>query len=101
MSRPRKARPSGAESYKRELRDAMSEFLPHQGLPLLSDDRRVRWTGRMLAMAAVLMAWSGAPTLLDRFLQARAALVEGYRTRRRPGGSLEGFCKALTGPGAA
>src|SRR5579871_5431819 len=85
MSRPRKASPSGVESYNRELRDAMSEFLPHQGLPLLSDDGRVRWTGRMLAMAAVLMAWSGCPTLLDRFTQARALLVEVYRTRRRPG----------------
>lgn len=101
MSRPRKASPSAAESYNRELRDAMTEFLPHQGLPLLSDDGRVRWTGRMLAMAAVLMAWSGCPTLLDRFTQARALLVEVYRTRRRPGESLEGFCKALVGPGVA
>lgn len=101
MSRPRKASPSAAGSYRSELRDAMSEFLPHQGLPLLSDDGRVRWTGRMLAMAAVLMAWSCCPTLLDRFAQARTALVEVYRTRRRPGESLEGFCKALVGPGAA
>ena len=101
MSRPRKASPSAAESYNLELRDAMSQFLPHQGLPLLSEDGRVRWTGRMLAMAAVWMAWSCAPTLLDRFTQARAALVEVYRTRRRPGASLEGFCKALTGPGVA
>jgi len=77
----------------------MSEFLPHTGLPLLSDDGRVRWTGRMLAMAAVLMAWSCCPTLLDRFARARAVLVEVYRTRRRPGESLEGFCKALVGPG--
>ena len=100
MSRRKNSGPSAAESYKLELRDAMSRFLPHQGLPLLTDDRRVRWTGRLLAMVAMLMAWTPSPTLLDRFALARAAVVDIYRTRRRPGGSAEGFFKALIGPGA-
>jgi hypothetical protein len=73
----------------------MSVFLPHRGLPLLCDDKRVRWTGRMLAMAAVMIAWCGASTLLDRFTQARAVLIAMYPTRRRPGTSTEGFFKAL------
>jgi hypothetical protein len=73
----------------------MSVFLPHRGLPLLCDDKRVRWTSRMLAMAAVMMAWSGMSGLLDRFAQARAALIAMYPTRRRPGTSTEGFFKAL------
>lgn len=100
MSRRKNSGPSAAESYKLELRDAMSRFLPHQGLPLLTDDRRVRWTGRLLAMVAMLMAWTPSPTLLDRFALARAAVVDIYRTRRRPGGGAEGFFKALIGPGA-
>jgi len=99
MSRPRKDGPSAVESYKLELRDAMSRFLPHQGLPLLTDDGRVRWTSRMLAMTAILMSWSCSCTLLDRFTQARGMLIEVYRTRRRPGASVEGFLRALTGHG--
>lgn len=95
MSRRRKGGPSTAESYRLELGDAMSRFLPHQGLPLLTDDGRVRWTSRLLAMTAILVAWSPSPTLLDRFAQARSAVVDMYRTRRRPGGSVEGLFKAL------
>jgi hypothetical protein len=99
MSRRTSSGPSIQASYKHPLREAMSAFLPHRGLPLLCDDRRVRWSSRMLAMAAVLMAWSGAATLLDRFSQARATLVAMYPTRRRPGASTEGFLKALDGHG--
>src|SRR5205823_5734702 len=95
MSRRRNDGPSTAESYRLELGDAMSRFLPHQGLPLLTDDGRVRWTSRLLAMTAILVAWSPSPTLLDRFAQARSAVVDIYRTRRRPGGSVEGLFKAL------
>jgi hypothetical protein len=100
MSRRQNSEPSAAESYKLELRDAMSRFLPHQGLPLLTGDGRVRWTARLLTTVAILMAWSSLPALLDRFGQARAAVVDVYRTRRRPGRSAEGFFKALVGPGA-
>ena len=100
MSRQRKGGPPANESYKLELRDAISHFLPHQGLPLLTGDGRVRWTGRMLAMLAVLLAWSPCGTLIDRFEQARAALVCFYGTRRRPGDTPEGFFKALLAHGA-
>jgi hypothetical protein len=81
--------------YRQQLHDAMSAFLPQRGLPLLSGDGRVRWTARMLAMTMILMVWSGAATLLDRFNQARTAVTQMYPTRRRPGQSVEGFYKAL------
>jgi hypothetical protein len=96
MSRQTRGGSPACESYNRELREAISHFLPHQGLPLLSDDKRVRFTARMLAMLAVVMAWSRCDTLIDRFDEARAAVVGFYGTRRRPGGTLEGFCKALS-----
>ena len=101
MSRQREGGSPACESYNTELREAMSDLLPHQGLPLLSDDRRVRFTGRMLALLAILMAWSRCDTLIDRFDEARAAVVGFYGTRRRPGRSLEGFCKALVSQTAA
>ena len=69
MSRRTFSGPSAEQSYRSQLRQAMSVFLPHRGLPLLCDDKRVRWTSRMLAMAAVMMAWSGMSGLLDRFAQ--------------------------------
>lgn len=100
MASRRNDRTSSSRSYCAELGNAMSQFLPHQGLPLLSDDGRVRWTSRLLAMMAIFMAWSGAGTLLDRFAQAREALVGIYPTRRRPGRSPEGFSKALALHGA-
>lgn len=101
MSRRHVGGPSAAESYKSELRDAISRFLPHQGLPLLTDDGRVRWTARLLAVTAILTTWGPAATLKDRFALARAAVIEMYSTRRRPGSGAEGFFKALIGPGVA
>ena len=86
---------SSSQSYHSELREAMSQFLPHKGLPLLSGDGRVRWTSRLLAMVAIFMAWGSGRTLIDRLAQAREAVVGIYRTRRRPGGTPEGFSKAL------
>jgi hypothetical protein len=101
MSRRTSSGPSVLRSYNHPLREAMSAFLPHRGLPLLCEDKRVRWSDRMLAMAAVLMAWSGAMTLVDRFNQARLVLLAMYPTRRRPGASAEGFVKALDDRGPA
>jgi hypothetical protein len=95
MPRRRNGASSSPQSYYPQLRDAMSEFLPHQGLSLLSGDGRVRWTARMLAMLAIFMAWSPGRTLIDRFTMARQTIVGIYPTRKRPGRSHEGFSKAL------
>jgi hypothetical protein len=86
---------SSPRSYYPQLLNAMSGFLPHQGLPLLSGDGRVRWTDRMLVMVAIFMAWDPGRTLIDRFSAARQAMVGVYSTRKRPGQSHEGFSKAL------
>lgn len=83
------------ECYPRQLLNSIGRFLPHQGLELLSEDQRVRWTPRMLVMCAVLVAWQASSTLKDRFAQARATLVQMYPTRRRPGETYEGFITAL------
>lgn len=101
MSRRRKGGPSAGKSYPHQLRDAITQFLPHQGLPLLSGDRRVRWSARLLAILAILICWEGSSTLLDRFARGRQALVAMYLSRRRPGASVEGFFKALVRHGPA
>jgi Transposase DDE domain len=100
MPRRRNGASSGGQSYHPQLRQAMSQFLPHQGLPLLSGDGRVRWTSRLLAMVAIFMVWSPCRTLIDRLANARDTVVGIYPTRRRPGRSHEGFSKALARHGA-
>lgn len=96
MSRQRNGGSSADKSYRKQLRAAMALFLPRQGLPLLTDDGRVRWSSRLLAMMAILICWDRSGTLLDRFACGRAALVDMYDSRRRPGSCAEGFFKALT-----
>ena len=71
--------------------------MPAQGVPLQSADGRVRWTGRLVAVAAILMAWTPADRLRDAWALARAVAVEMYPTRRRPGRTFEGFKAAWLG----
>lgn len=82
--------------YHKQLLHAITRHWPARGLPLLSGDRRQRWTDRMLAMAAVLMCWTAtASSLREAFEVARGGVVGMYESRRRPGRSWEGFWAAL------
>lgn len=83
------------EAYHVQLRLAMRAGLPAVGLPLMSDDRRRRWTDRLLVMAALLTAWHSGDTCREAFAAARETVIAMYPTRRRPGRHLEGFLKAL------
>ena len=81
--------------YQTQLLAAMRAQLPCRGLPLLSPDQRVRWSDRLLVIAALLMAWTPATRLQEAFAGVRETLVAMYSTRRRPGADLSGFLKAL------
>jgi hypothetical protein len=70
-------------------------FLPQRGLPLTVEDGRVRWSSRMLVIAAVLLGWAAGPNLQECFAVAREALVAMYVSRRRAGETLAGFLQAL------
>ncbi len=83
------------KSYSKDLLHAIGECLPKRGLPLQSDDHRVRWTPRLLVTGAILSAWAVASTCREAFAIARKAVVKMYPTRRRPGTSYQGFGKAL------
>ena len=80
------------KSYLIQLRQAIAAYLPTRGLPLIGV---WRWTDRLLVTAALLLAYVGGATLLDRFTGARAAVVAMYRSRKRPGKSFAGFMDAL------
>ena len=66
--------------YQTQLLAAMRTQLPCRGLPLLSPDQRVRWSDRMLVIAALLMAWSPATRLQEAFAGVRQTLVAMYST---------------------
>jgi hypothetical protein len=81
--------------YRGGLREATTGLLPTQVLRLLPTEGKTRWTSLLLALCAILMAWSGGSTLADRFDSARCCLVRWYPGRRRPGSGYEGFIAAL------
>jgi hypothetical protein len=82
-------------SYHQQLLEAIGQFLPQRGLPLLVENPRICWVPRMLVIAAVLMVWAPGKTLQDRFSKARDTLVGLYKSRKRPGKSYQGFVLAL------
>jgi hypothetical protein len=86
--------------YQSQLRDAITKHLPHKGLPLVSDDSRVRWSDRMLAIAALLLSWSKQETLIDAFDETRQVVVAMYPSRKRPGRTARGFFDAFRTRGA-
>lgn len=91
----RKQRTTNNESYRTQLLNAIGKFLPKRGLELISSDRRVRWTDRLLVITAILMAWAEQSTLSSAFAFARDFVVRLYPTRRRPGRQLRGFLDSL------
>lgn len=70
-------------------------------MPLLSPLRAGRgWSDLSLALAASLMSWQAAPTLLRRFGATLTTLDAALPRRRRTGRTYQGFIKALTRRGA-
>jgi IS4 transposase len=55
----------------------------------------MRWTDRLLAVMALVMAWQPAATLQDAFEGAWPVLTRMYGSRRRPGKTLAGYLKAI------
>jgi len=96
MNRRRNGKSTKPRGYPNQLLRAMGRYLPHKGLALRSEDQRVRWTDRMLAVGGMLFSWSNGSTLLDAFEASRQALVSMYPTRKRPGKTTKGFLKTLT-----
>ena len=95
MTRQRNGKPTKAKGYHSQLLHAMVTHLPSRGLPLISGDRRVRWSDRLLTIAAILMVWSDTATQVDAFATAREVAVSMYPSRRRPGRHLSGFLDRL------
>jgi hypothetical protein len=79
--------------YTLQLRQALRQYLPASGLPLLS--AAGRWSDRILVTTMLLLVFSSLGSLQDRFAEARAAVVQMYPSRRRPGQTYTGFMGQL------
>jgi hypothetical protein len=95
MKRNEMNRAPRREVSKNQVLAAIRKCLPKKGLPLQVDDQRVRWTPRLLVTAAILMSWKATASLQDAFAWGRECVVAMYGTRRRPGGSYQGFIARL------
>lgn len=81
-------------------KDAASPLYRHAVIRIMTEvlptfSTRRGWSMMPLAVAAVLMSWSPAPTLTQRFSEALAALDRALPRRRRTGRTYQGFIKAL------
>ena len=98
MGRQRSA--AARVQYHQDLHEAIRKCLPQRGLPLQTEDGRVRWTPRLLVTCVLLLGWSAGRNMQECFAW-REVVVAMYRSRRRPGESLAGFLQALSSHSAA
>jgi hypothetical protein len=96
MSSRRNGKRSSDGSYQSQVREAISRYLPHKGLATLPGNSALRWTARLLVIAAIVMSWDLGDTLIDRFESALGFLAKAFSGRRRAGKTYTGFMAALT-----
>jgi len=80
--------------YPQTLKQAINQHLPC-GLFEAAPTAALRWCERYLAICALMMAWSMAEILADRFDEARRGLTAMFPGRKRPGETYQGFVAAL------
>jgi len=81
--------------YPQTLKQAIDRHLPHSLFDPDGVKSSFRWCERLLTLCALLMAWSMADVLADRFDEARRGVVAMFPGRRRPGKTYQGFVNAL------
>lgn len=79
----------------KSLRQAIDALLPTRVFRGIKMRRGSKWSARMLAVVALLWAWSGLPTLGERFLDACQVARKAFRWLPRTGETYQGFMKQL------
>jgi Transposase DDE domain len=96
MVTKRNCSPTSTSSfYPQTLKQAIDRHLPHRLFDAGGIGATVRWAERYLTLCVLLMAWSGAAGLADRFDEARRGVVLMFPGRKRPGNTYQGFVAAL------
>jgi hypothetical protein len=76
------------------LKQALDVVLPAKGFRGIKMRRGSKWGARMLAVVAILWAWSGMPTLVGRFVDGCKVASKTYRWLTS-GQTYQGFMKQL------
>jgi len=103
----RHSRKSGQGNYRHPLVSALSPILSEaafrpEALPApASGGTARRWQPLMLVWTSLLMAWSDACSLGERFTEARAVMAALFPSRPRVGKTYQGWVKALAVSGSA
>jgi hypothetical protein len=79
-------------SYPQSLKQAIDRHLP---CTLFQAAKGGGWSQRYLVLCVLIMSWSMAGALSDRFDQARKVVVKMFPGRKRPGTTYQGFIAAL------
>ncbi len=77
------------------LRQAIDALLPAKVFGGVKMRRGSQWSARMLAVVALLWAWSGLPTLGGRFVDACKVARKAFRWLPGIGETYQGFMKQL------
>jgi hypothetical protein len=77
------------------LRNALKWAMPARSFGTCRFGVKTSWKARLLVFAAVLWAWSDENTLGKRFTAARKLVIKMFPWQEHPGGSYQGFIKAL------
>jgi Transposase DDE domain len=81
--------------YSQTLKQAIDRHLPHSLFDPDGVKKSLRWCERYLTFCALLMSWTMADVLADRFDEARRGVVKMFAGRKRPGKTYQGFVLAL------
>jgi hypothetical protein len=79
----------------KSLRQAIDALLPAKVFGGIKMRRGSKWSARMLAVVALLWAWSGLPTLGGRFADACKVARKAFRWLPGIGETYQGFMKQL------
>jgi hypothetical protein len=79
-------------SCPQTLKQAIHRHLP---CTLFQAAKGSRWGERYLVVCVLIMSWSMADVLADRFDQAREVVTKMFPGRKRPGGTYQGLVAAL------
>ena len=80
-------------SYRRELIEAISEFVPSQWFSQFSSHGNGNWSAQKVFWVSVVMSWQPRAALRERFQYACDVLREVF-PRWKLGSSLSGFLQA-------
>ena len=79
----------------KSLKQAIDVLFPARVFRGIKMRRGSRWSARMLAVVALLWAWSGLPTLGERFVDACKVARKAFRWLPGTGETYQGFMKQL------